>query len=101
MVKLRGYDHLEAGNREIVRKLNPGPRQYKRSVFIYSSLAQAVLHDLLCRLEALDEDTESLIASYRALPQEAQEEKLLSDFQRNWSKGREKIDLIINRFSRR
>ena len=99
MVKLRGYDHLEAGNREIVRKLNPGPRQYKRSVFIFLTCSSCV--DLLCRLEALDEDTESLIASYRALPQEAQEEKLLSDFQRNWSKGREKIDLIINRFSRR
>ena len=56
---------------------------------------------MLCRLEALDEDTESLMASYKALPQEAQEEKLLSDFQRNWTKGREKIDLIINRFSHR
>ncbi len=28
-VKIKGYDLLEEGNREIVRKLNPCPKQYK------------------------------------------------------------------------
>ena len=29
-VKLKGYDLLEEKNREIVRKLNPCPKQYKK-----------------------------------------------------------------------
>ena len=49
------------------------------------------------RLETFDADVRSLVAEYKALPAEAQNEEILGSFERIWKNGREKLALRLGR----
>ena len=46
-IKLKGYDLLEERNKELVRKLNPCPKQYKRYEQYYPTRANKTQYKLL------------------------------------------------------
>ena len=111
-IKLKGYDLLEERNKELVRKLNPCPKQYKRyeqyypvclgspppvqttSCSLYQVMGDAVS---VFSLQAFDSDIQSLVAEYKALPAGAQNGEILGSFERMWTNGREKLALRLGR----
>lgn len=76
--KIKGYTLLEEGNKEIIRRVRPCPKQYKS-------------------LEAFDEAVQSLKDAYHSLPTTAQDENILNSFEKIWMNGRKSL---IQKFSR-
>ena len=100
-LKIKGYDLLEKRNWEVVRKLNPCPKQYKTwgvERFKKNNLSMLYSTHLQChRLEAFDADVKELVEKYQALPPEAQSSELLLDFETRWRCSKERLAQRLSR----
>lgn len=99
-MKLEYFDKLEAESREILRRSSPCPKQYKtyeyNKIILHFDRVSCITLCPLTRIEEFDTAVESVKLKFH--PDSVEWRTcLLMDFDRQWSKLREKLCFRIGR----